>query len=157
MPIYLANAPNPDGRPEDVDRMLGRALRHADGWHPTGLTPAQFEKLRVRLEALAAQTGRDLSEFSIACGSLVNIQPDRGKSRAELEDYVRRYWPNTHTPRYYDRLISGPPEAVADGILAYWRAGAKRISVRLGTADYDTQLPLLLNEVMPAIRQAVAR
>ena len=157
MPIYLANAPNPDGPPEDIDRMLSRALRHADGWHPTGLTPAQFEQLRARLDALAAQTGRDLSTFSTACGSLVNIQQDRGRSRAELEDYVRRYWPQTYTSRSFDRLISGPPEVVAEGILAYWHAGAKRISVRLGTADYDTQLPLLLNDVMPAIRQAVRR
>lgn len=100
---------------------------------------------------------RALSTFSIACGSLVNIQPDPRRSRAELEDYVRRYWPKTHTPRSFDRLISGPPEVVAQGILAYWGAGARRSSVRLGTADYDAQLPLLLNEVMPAIRQAVAR
>lgn len=156
-PMYLANAPDPDGPPEQTDRMLLRALRHADGWHPTGLTPAQFEKLRVRLEALAAQTGRDLSTFSVACGSLVNIQPDRDKSRSELEEYVRRYWPQTHTARYYDRLITGSSQTVAEGILAYWKAGARRISVRLGTADYDRQLPLLLNEVMPAIRQVVPR
>jgi len=51
-PIYLSSAPDPDGSPELIDRMLGRAIDHADGWHPTGLTPDQFRRLRERLEAL---------------------------------------------------------------------------------------------------------
>ncbi len=70
---------------------------------------------------------------------------------------MRRYWPHTYTPGYFDRLITGPPDVVAEGILAYWKAGARRISVRLGTGDYGMQLPLLLNDVMPAIRETVAR
>ncbi|MGQ0568558.1 MAG: LLM class flavin-dependent oxidoreductase [Armatimonadota bacterium] len=154
-PIYLANAPDPEGPPEQIDRMLLRALRHADGWHPTGLTPAQFAHLRERLETLAADHGRDLSTFSVSCGSLVNIQPDRTKSRAELEEYVRRYWPHTYTPGYFNRLITGPPEQVAQGILEYWKAGARRISIRLGTWDYDVQVPLLMNEVMPIVRKEI--
>ena len=65
-PIYLANAPDPDGPPALVDRMLQRALDHADGWHPTGLTPEQSSTLRARLEALAAAGGRDLAGFSVS-------------------------------------------------------------------------------------------
>jgi alkanesulfonate monooxygenase SsuD/methylene tetrahydromethanopterin reductase-like flavin-dependent oxidoreductase (luciferase family) len=155
-PVYLANAPDPDGPPALVDRMLLRVLRHADGWHPTGLMPEQFRRLRIRLEALAAAEGRDLSNFSVGCGSLVNIQPDEARARREAEDYVRRYWPHTYGPHSFDRLIAGPPRDVAAGILRYWDAGCRRISVRIGGANYEAQMPLLLREVLPAVWEAVA-
>jgi len=155
-PIYLANAPDPDGPPALVDRMLLRALRHGDGWHPTGLTPDQFAALRRRLQVLADADGKDLARFSISCGSLVNIQPDPGRARDEAEQYVRTYWPQSSGSRRFDRLIVGPPAAVAEGILRYWDAGCRRIAVRLGAFDYDVQIPLLLHEVMPAVLQGVA-
>jgi alkanesulfonate monooxygenase SsuD/methylene tetrahydromethanopterin reductase-like flavin-dependent oxidoreductase (luciferase family) len=155
-PIFLANAPDPDGDPDRRDRMLLRALRHFDGWHPTGLTPEQFRVLFARLRELAEREGKDLSGFSVACGSLVNIQPDPVQARREAEDYVRRYWPDTYGPRSFDRLVFGPPREVADGILRYWDAGCRRISVRLGAFNYETQIPLLLQEVMPAVADGIA-
>ena len=155
-PVYLANAPDPEGPADRVDRMLLRALRHGDGWHPTGLTSGQFGKLLTRLEALAAAIGKDLSTFSVGCGSLVNIQPDPVKARAEAEEYVRRYWPHTYGPHSFERLISGPPPQVAEGILKYWDAGCRHIAVRVGALTYETQIPLLLTEVMPAVWEGVA-
>jgi alkanesulfonate monooxygenase SsuD/methylene tetrahydromethanopterin reductase-like flavin-dependent oxidoreductase (luciferase family) len=155
-PVYLANAPDPTAAPALVDRMLRRALRYADGWHPTGLTPEQFRVLRIRLETLAAAEGRDLGNFSVGCGSLVNIQTEATRARHEAEEYVRRYWPNTYGPHSFDRLIAGPPAAVAQGILEYWDAGCRRISVRIGGANYEAQMPLLLREVMPAVWEGVA-
>ena len=116
----------------------------------------EFRRLRERLEALAEQEGRDLSSFSIGCGSLVNIQPDPVQARANAEDYVRRYWPQTYGPRSFDRLISGPPEAVAEGLMSYWDAGCRNLSVRIGALRYEGQVPLLLGEVMPRLRKAVA-
>ncbi len=155
-PIYLANAPDPDGPSKFIDKMLLRALRHADGWHPTGLTPEQFGRLRARLEDLAEAEGRDLSTFSVSCGSLVNIQPDPARAREEAEEYVRKYWPHTHGPGRFTRLISGPPALVAEGILSYWDAGCRRIAVRIGALSYAAQIPLLLNEVMPAVWEGLA-
>jgi len=135
--------------------MLLRALRHADGWHPTGLTPEQFRLLRARLQVLADAEGKDLSTFSIGCGSLVNIQPDPAKAQQEAEDYVRRYWPHTYSSRSFERLIFGPPADVAEGILRYWDAGCRRIAVRLGALNYERQMPLLLDEVMPVVWEGV--
>jgi alkanesulfonate monooxygenase SsuD/methylene tetrahydromethanopterin reductase-like flavin-dependent oxidoreductase (luciferase family) len=156
LPVYLASAPDPEAAPAVVDRMLRRALDYADGWHPTGLTPARFAVLRARLEALAAESGRDLSGFSIGCGSLVNVQPDAARARAEAEEYVRRYWPGNPGPESFERLISGPPRAVAEGILRYWDAGCRNISVRIGALAYEGQLPRLLEEVMPLVWAGVA-
>jgi alkanesulfonate monooxygenase SsuD/methylene tetrahydromethanopterin reductase-like flavin-dependent oxidoreductase (luciferase family) len=155
-PIHIASAPDPDGPPELVDRMLERVLRHADGWHPTGLTPERFGRLRARLETLAAGLGRDLSTFQVACGSLVNIHRDAGRARAEAEEYVRRYWPHTYGPASFERLISGPPAAVAEGLLRYWDAGVRNLAIRIGAVRYEGQLPLLLEEVMPLVQAGVA-
>jgi hypothetical protein len=119
------------------------------------LTPAQFGTLRTRLELLASSIGKDLKDFSIGCGSLVNIQPDPATARAEAEAYVRRYWPETYGPRSFDRLISGPPAIVAEGILKYWEAGCRHIAVRVGALNYEAQVPLLLDEVMPAVWEGV--
>jgi hypothetical protein len=52
--------------------------------------------------------------------------------------------------------VFGPPRQVAEGILRYWDAGARRISVRLGAFNYDEQIPMLLNDVMPAVWEGVA-
>jgi alkanesulfonate monooxygenase SsuD/methylene tetrahydromethanopterin reductase-like flavin-dependent oxidoreductase (luciferase family) len=154
-PVYLASLPEPDAPPELVDRMLRRALEHGDGWHPTGLTPSRFKVLRERLEALAAEMGRDLADFSVGCGSLVNIQSDPARARAEAEDYVRRYWPHTYGPSSFERLVSGAPREVADGLLRYWDAGCRNLSVRIGAVHYEGQLPRLIEEVMPLVWEGV--
>jgi alkanesulfonate monooxygenase SsuD/methylene tetrahydromethanopterin reductase-like flavin-dependent oxidoreductase (luciferase family) len=154
-PVYLASLPEAEAPAEVVDRILRRALDHADGWHPTGLTPSRFAELRERLETLAAESGRDLSDFSVGCGSLVNIQSDPLRAREEAEEYVRRYWPDTYGPPSFERLISGGPREVADGLLRYWDAGCRNLSVRIGAVRYEGQLPCLIDEVMPLVWQGV--
>ena len=154
-PVYLASLPEPDAPLEVVDRMLRRALDHADGWHPTGLTAQRFATLRTRLEHLAAEAGRDLADFSVGCGSLVNIQPDGAQARAEAEDYVRRYWPRAYGPHSFERLVSGPPREVAAGLLGYWDAGCRNLSIRIGAVRYEGQLLRLVEEVMPLVWEGV--
>ena len=44
---------------------LRRVAEHADGWMPNRVTPAQVEDSRARLDALAAERGRDPASLTI--------------------------------------------------------------------------------------------
>ena len=46
-------------------RVLRRVAEHADGWMPNRVTPAQVEDSRARLDALAAERGRDPAALTI--------------------------------------------------------------------------------------------
>src|SRR5262249_39598890 len=52
-PVYLASLPEPEAPAELVDRMLRRALDHADGLHPTGPPPARLPRPPAPPETLA--------------------------------------------------------------------------------------------------------
>ncbi len=46
-------------------RVLRRVAEHADGWMPNRVTPAQVEDSRARLDALAAERGRNPAALTI--------------------------------------------------------------------------------------------
>ena len=46
--------------------VLRRVVAHADGWLPNRITPAEVEDSRARLDALAAEAGRDPASLTIS-------------------------------------------------------------------------------------------
>ena len=46
--------------------VLRRVVAHADGWLPNRVTPAQVEDGRARLDAMAAEAGRDPASLTIS-------------------------------------------------------------------------------------------
>lgn len=54
--------------------VLRRVVAHADGWLPNRITPAQVEDGRARLDALAAEAGRDPASLTI---SVYGQEPNR--------------------------------------------------------------------------------
>jgi probable F420-dependent oxidoreductase len=47
-------------------RVLRRVANHADGWMPNRVTPAEVEDSRARLDAMAAEGGRDPASITIS-------------------------------------------------------------------------------------------
>jgi alkanesulfonate monooxygenase SsuD/methylene tetrahydromethanopterin reductase-like flavin-dependent oxidoreductase (luciferase family) len=54
--------------------VLRRVVAHADGWLPNRITPAEIEKSRGELDAMAKEAGRDPRSISI---SVYGQLPDR--------------------------------------------------------------------------------
>jgi probable F420-dependent oxidoreductase len=54
--------------------VLRRVVAHADGWLPNRITPAELEKSRKQLDAMAKEAGRDAKTISI---SVYGQLPDR--------------------------------------------------------------------------------
>jgi probable F420-dependent oxidoreductase len=54
--------------------ILRRVVAHADGWLPNRITPAEVEKVRGQLDAMAKEVGRDPHSISI---SIYGQLPDR--------------------------------------------------------------------------------
>jgi probable F420-dependent oxidoreductase len=61
--------------------VLRRVVAHADGWLPNRITPAEVEKSRGQLDALAKEVGRDPRSISI---SVYGQPPDRTVVQAFL-------------------------------------------------------------------------
>jgi len=61
--------------------VLRRVVAHADGWLPNRITPAEIEKSRGQLDAMAKEAGRDPRSISI---SVYGALPDRATVQAFL-------------------------------------------------------------------------
>lgn len=62
--------------------VLRRVVAHADGWLPNRVTPTQVEDGRARLDALAAEAGRDPASLTI---SVYGQDPDRSLVQSFLD------------------------------------------------------------------------
>jgi probable F420-dependent oxidoreductase len=62
--------------------VLRRVVAHADGWLPNRITPAELEKSRGQLDAMAKEMGRDPRSISI---SVYGQLPDRTVVRSFLD------------------------------------------------------------------------
>ena len=73
--------------------MLRRVVTHADGWLPNRVTPTEVEESRKKLDAMAAEAGRDPKSITISVygqlperdivHSLLNAGADRVVVRPE--------------------------------------------------------------------------
>jgi probable F420-dependent oxidoreductase len=61
--------------------VLRRVVAHADGWLPNRITPAEVEESRAKLDAMAAEAGRDPKSITI---SVFGQAPERDLVRSFL-------------------------------------------------------------------------
>ena len=76
--------------------VLRRVITHADGWLPNRVTPAQVEESRAKLDAMAAEVGRDPASITI---SVYGQDPDRTVVQSLLNAGANRV---VVRPDYYD-------------------------------------------------------
>jgi probable F420-dependent oxidoreductase len=87
--------------------VLRRVIAHADGWLPNRVTPAEVEESRKKLDAMAAEAGRDPKSISISVygqlpekeivQSLLNagadrvvVRPEHVETEKEMGDQLER-------------------------------------------------------------------
>ena len=76
--------------------VLRRVINIADGWLPNRVTPAQVEESRAKLDAMAAEVGRDPASITI---SVYGQEPDRAIVQSLLSAGANRV---VVRPDYYD-------------------------------------------------------
>jgi len=76
--------------------VLRRVINVADGWLPNRVTPAQVEDSRAKLDAMAAEVGRDPTSITI---SVYGQEPDRTIVQSLLSAGANRV---VVRPDYYD-------------------------------------------------------
>ncbi len=87
--------------------VLRRVIAHADGWLPNRITPAEVEEGRAKLDAMAAEAGRDPKSITIsvfgqpadrdlvqsflnAGADRVIVRPDHVETEAAMGDQLER-------------------------------------------------------------------
>lgn len=112
-----------------------RALKLADGWHPTGLAPEELEG------RIAQATERVHEGFTFSARLTVDLgAPGKKVSRA---------------PSGEKRVIlGGPPSSVAEDLAAYKRAGLKHLALYFGDVPYEEyvrRVQVFAAEVRPSL------
>jgi alkanesulfonate monooxygenase SsuD/methylene tetrahydromethanopterin reductase-like flavin-dependent oxidoreductase (luciferase family) len=132
-PVWLASS--------DTPRVQRRVAERYDGWMPFLPTPQAYEAAWEKILELAAGHGRPADAITPAFYATLNVNPDRARAEAELEEYVQGYYGR---PLEFMSQIQaygyGTAEECAEWLAGYVRAGARHIVVRVGSLTPANQL-----------------
>jgi alkanesulfonate monooxygenase SsuD/methylene tetrahydromethanopterin reductase-like flavin-dependent oxidoreductase (luciferase family) len=141
-----------------MDRAARRIVQYGDGWmtccrarHPEEVTE-QLEHIR----AAAQRAGRNLRNFTVAYQVTMNIADSEHEAQRGIEAYITQYYPELS--RSVDLSQWGPvgtPEAIADWIDQFARAGVTYFICRFGALDQFGQVERFAREILPRFAQAV--
>lgn len=118
---------------------MKRAATMGDGWHPSGLTPEQFNVGREAVRKLASAAGRDPDSLVMSM-------------RVEVEVHGK---PSSHRAQGRSRLPGNDIEEMIAGIRAYENAGVQHIVLALNSGDIPKLTALMediAKRVMPQFR-----
>jgi alkanesulfonate monooxygenase SsuD/methylene tetrahydromethanopterin reductase-like flavin-dependent oxidoreductase (luciferase family) len=103
------------------ERMLGITLPYVEAWNvwhtDTHNSPAGVAPLQARVAAACARVGRDPSTIEATAAVLVQMPGGKGRRQG---DYAGDTTPNP---------LQGPPEAIAEELRAYARAGLAEVQL----------------------------
>ena len=129
-----------------------RAARYADGIIGITDAPREWAEVIARVEAAAAEEGRDPSQLDRAFYLTVNINRNRAQASAEADDFLMAYYGQRHWEGRWGPW--GPPEEVAERMVAYADAGARHLIVRFASWNQPAQLERFIADVVPLLRRA---
>ncbi len=134
---------------------LRRVARLADGWLASAYntTPEGFATARKRLSELLDDRERDASEFPNGLATMLFHITDDPTEAEHI--YTDRLVPTINRPQELirDRLPVGPPEQVAEKLIAYKHAGVQRVYLWPVT-DEVTQIERFRKTVAPLVDAA---
>jgi alkanesulfonate monooxygenase SsuD/methylene tetrahydromethanopterin reductase-like flavin-dependent oxidoreductase (luciferase family) len=135
-----------------IDRAAQRIVRYGDGWmtccrarHPEELTE-QLNRIR---EAASAE-GRDAGHLEIAYQVTMNIADSEAEAQRGINEYITQYYPELS--KAVDLGEWGPvgtPDAIAEWIQVFARAGVTYFICRFGALDQFGQVERFARDVLP--------
>ena len=136
-------------------RTLPLVAKHGDGWNAAYVSPERFAELGQALEGACERVGRDPVEIRRAVNLSFNLSADEAGARC-AEAALREQW-GAAFDRISGGTLLGTPEHAVDQVLAFVEAGATDVNVALRAPWDEEALDAYLDEVVPAVRAAVAR
>jgi probable F420-dependent oxidoreductase len=143
LPVIVA------GRQEPAMR---RAALMGDGWMPYMYSPRRFRQSVETVRSHAVDAGRELSRFSWALFTPVNVQADGDAARKEAAAFLGGTYNQS-----FEEMIShvgavGTPTEVAKRLTEYVEAGVRHFVFLPCTRDStDYQARVVLEEIRPQI------
>ncbi|WP_405017536.1 LLM class flavin-dependent oxidoreductase [Kitasatospora sp. NBC_00070] len=140
----------------DTPRVLERVATGYDGWLPFLPTTEAYDRAWRRIGELLAEHGRPADAVVPGLYATLNVDPDRARAAAGLDEYVRGYY-----GRPLDVMTGiqaygyGSAEECAEWLTGYVRAGARHVVLRIGSLDAARQFKELAEHVLPAVRASV--
>jgi probable F420-dependent oxidoreductase len=134
------------------DAGLRRVARLGDGWLASAYntTPQLFAAAHTHLHDELSRVGRDPETFPNALATMWCYITDRAADAERV--LTERVVPTIHRPEEMlrERLPIGPPEAFAERLSEFARAGVRRVFI-WPVADEVRQLELFRERVMPLL------
>jgi len=137
---------------------MRRAAMLGDGWFPYLYSPRRYAKSVATIERIAAEEGRDLAGFQWIVWLFVNIDRDGDVAR----EAAARTMSGTYDQDFRKMIDSvaavGTAAEVTAKLVEFYDAGARHFVLNPVTfgADPRPVLDVLLDEVMPAVREHAA-
>jgi alkanesulfonate monooxygenase SsuD/methylene tetrahydromethanopterin reductase-like flavin-dependent oxidoreductase (luciferase family) len=151
----------PGGPPMWLAGAGDRALRHAgrffDGWLPYIPEVADY---RRSLDVVRAEepVGPRTHPFTPALYATLNLDSDPRKARAELADYIQAYYGfSLEIMETLQAMFAGRADWSAEWLSDFVTTGAEHIVIRIGSFDFERQLEVIAEQVLPALRDQPAQ
>jgi alkanesulfonate monooxygenase SsuD/methylene tetrahydromethanopterin reductase-like flavin-dependent oxidoreductase (luciferase family) len=134
-------------------RTLPLVAKHADGWNAAYISPERFGELGRSLDGACERVERDPVEIRRAVNLSFNLSADEAGAR-RAESALRDQWGEAFG-RISGGTLLGTPERAVEQVLAFVEAGATDVNVALRAPWDEAALDAYLDEVVPAVRDAV--
>jgi alkanesulfonate monooxygenase SsuD/methylene tetrahydromethanopterin reductase-like flavin-dependent oxidoreductase (luciferase family) len=140
----------------DTPRVAARVAELYDGWLPFLPDPEAYGPAWQRIQDLARSRGRDTAAITPGLYATININPDRDAARAELADYVERYYGRSlEFMTTIQAFYGGSVRECADWLAGYRKQGARHFVLRIGSLRPENQVELVATRLLPGLRAEV--
>jgi len=128
---------------------MRRAGRLGDGWIPSFITPERFRVGVEKIQAFAAEAGREVPADHFGALVYFCFAPDRATGHATAAPFIPRGRVDDET--LVQCTAFGPPEILIERLEEYVRAGGSKFIARpmVPPAMMEEQITRLANEVVP--------
>ncbi len=128
--------------------------QHADGWNAPYVTVEEFSRLSGIIDQRCAEIDRDPASIRRAVNLSFNLRATRQGAEEETKKLQSAWGPTFG--RIAGGALLGTPEDAVERVCAYVRGGAQDVNIAL-RAPWDADaLTAYLEEVVPAVRAALA-
>ncbi len=143
------------------DAAMLRAVRLGDGWLPYFYSPARYRDSVEKINAFAAEEGRDLAGFQWGLFPYISIYDTEEEAASVAAEALggRYLYGGDFISIVRNYCLLGTPEQCAQRLQEYIDAGARHIvfSIASPRDDRERHIDAIANQVIPMVKAANAQ